>query len=91
MQAQICSHLGLPTISDLRNGVIWCEVVEAAYTAGSLAIGVDDQNDLRIVVLDREWLPWKVRDIAKKCKVWNVHSAAHFCNILWTATMRSNF
>lgn len=42
-------------INHNRNGILWAEPFERAYTAGALAIGVDDHGQYTLVVLCRLW------------------------------------
>jgi hypothetical protein len=43
------------SINHSRNGVLWAEPIEKAYTAGALAIGVDDDGNYKLVVLCSNW------------------------------------
>lgn len=68
MQRHLRTQLGLSSINHPRNGVIWCESIEKAYSEGALAVGVDDQEHLLMVVIDRNWLPIQLATYAKTCK-----------------------
>ena len=64
MQALLAPMLQLSSINDVRNGIIWCDVLEKAYTQGAFAIGVDTTGDYCFVLLDKHWAAIKLRDFA---------------------------
>ncbi|KAK9804410.1 hypothetical protein WJX72_011514 [[Myrmecia] bisecta] len=60
--AQYCRNvMGLETINDPRNGVVWCEPFEQAYTHQATAVGVSQTGDFHLLVVNRTWRDLKLR------------------------------
>ena len=49
------------TVDDARNGVLWCDAVEAAFEAWALCIEFDQQQ-YRFLLVDESWRPRKLKD-----------------------------
>lgn len=71
LSVQRCVHLQaaslkdlfhLPGINHTRNGIIWCAALEIAYTAGAFALGVNDNSEYSLVLLDKSWESMQLRE-----------------------------
>lgn len=60
--ASLRDPLHLPGINYTRNGIIWCAALEVAYTAGAFALGVNDNKEYSLVLLDKNWEGMHLKD-----------------------------